>query len=216
MMTESQQNKIESLKLEYAARKDNKHVGSGLGGNSAYWLFMAAKEHVIDPTVQDVSILDKFYWNEEFLGQSKLVIRGILDSKVQESIDNTDFKLIIKEIDGKIEFDSSLIDKRLAGIIPTSYLIEPNTLPNVSSFDYNNRVYIASIICNAFAAHLDNDPNVKDLDFNFVNLMLKFDMPTQSFAIRTQISIDRIVKHELDEFPALYSILKSINTNSFK
>ena len=208
MITQEHKDKLNLLRLDYSTRKDNSYVGSGLGGNILYLGYISEKEVVVDNACHDISISDKIYFNPAFLDLNIAKIRAVLDPMIADAIEKENYKFVVND-DGTANND--LIDDRLKSLDANLILIGEKELPDLPSFNYGNQLCICVQVCNAFANHLDNDPNVKELYDRFLSLITKFDDAIALFGIRSQITIERLVKHNLDKVDGLCEYFKGLN-----
>lgn len=89
-------------------------------------------------------------------------------------------------------------------------LVENEKLPDITVFDLTNKLYLCLAICRTFSHHLDNDPKVKNYYDSFLNLMSNFEFSIAIYAIRTQLSLERVVHHNLDDDKILGPYLHSM------
>lgn len=210
--------KINSILMEYALRPDNEHMGTGRGGNIQYFGYTQGRESVITSDVADVDFKDnKILWNPDFLLKDKIEIRTRLDDVLAEHIKKENYKFVITQVkeDGKykMSFDNELVDEKVKASDAEKLLNGETSLPDLTALDSGNKLCLCMMVCAKFADHLDNDPEVKGKYNNFYDLISKFDRGTSLISIRTHITIERLVNHNLDEDstlgPYFYKIASS-------
>lgn len=207
--------KIKAILLEYSLRKDNSHIGSGLGGNMLYFGYLQDKTSTITNDVESVDIRDNhILWNPEFLEKtSKLDIRTKLDELVKSRIEKEGFTF---PVDSDLKIDPSLVNEAVANMDVDAILSGEKELPDLSTLNLGSRLVACMRVCAKFSEQLDKiasekqEPNAK-LHQAFCNAMNNFDISVSLLSIRTQIGIDRLIRDNLDEDKILGPYIAKIN-----
>lgn len=191
-----------NLYLDYCIRKTNEHIGSGLGGNIRYFGFLASKNNLFSKEVESLEISDTtIIWNPEFIlsfGKNKKHIRLMVDKKISESIGNFDY--FISDNNGFV------INKDL---FPQS---DDKTDP--ADLTLNQQVALSLKESAKFASILDSLSDYSELGIHsktFSEILTKIKLPAVILGIRICISIDRLVKFNLDEDRYLGPIFREIS-----
>jgi hypothetical protein len=166
-------NKFREILIELGIRKDNFHIGSGVGGNEDQLIVMMDCSHYLTDKNDTLSFLEGvFIWGNDWLCNSSR-----------------------KDIRSKI-------DQVFAG------------LPEDKNFDFksmagsNKPLIQAYTMCERLAAELDagDKSNIQKV----ASALLEFDIEIVAIAIRKYISIERIIKFNLDEDPIFGIVCRKI------
>jgi hypothetical protein len=217
--------KIRSILLEYALAKNHIYVGSGLGGNISYLAFIYDKEPIVTTDIETIDIRgNAIIYNPDFIEKAtKAEIRTHLDAIIKDKIEKEGFKSTIyaeskttTSLDEDIKIDPALIGDMVKNIDIDPVLLEGKKLPeDVFWMDLENQLFVCIRLCARFADLLDKtDPQKPDLKLNqtFYDAINFFDIETIIISIRTQITMNRIIKYNLDEDPILGRYFAEINT----
>lgn len=203
------------LILEYGTRKDNYHVGSGLGGNDKYFWFLYKTNIVIDKFGTELNIENnKIFVDYNFIIEaSRDDVRLNFDERLSKVVD-TDFMNELQNVD-----DISI--KLLFGKNIDLNLFSKNDLISLafrvadlySSFldDHYNSISNKNIQSFPIISLLDNLP--KDfLNKNYAKFLSNLDIELSFFSVRKCIGINRIISHDLDTDPYIGPIFYKINS----
>ena len=149
--------KFAALMLELGCRKDNEHVGSGLGGNENQLLTLSSFNHTLslDPNLE-IEVTDKeIVWGEGFLNKDMKTIRGVLDEVF-------------------VSISQVAADKSVSPQIKT-----------------------ACDLCEKLAKELDagDTSNIDSVE----KTLSTYDPEIVLYAVRKFVSIERLVKYNVDE-----------------
>lgn len=206
------ENKMHSVLIEYSLRKGNTHIGSGLGGNVEYFMYLQYKDLIISSDVNNVAITDKsILWNPDFLLKSKNEIRKVLDPIIEEKIKKEEFKSSISEDPFKINLGLMHIDESIKNLDIESILLGGPNLIDMTHLDFNNELYLCMRVCAKFAEHLDNGQDTNKYCKPVTDILNKCDIRTVLLSLRTQLSLERIVNYNLDENKEFHELLKVID-----
>ena len=167
---------LEKIFFEYAIRKDNEHVGSGLGGNYENYLFIADKKMVPSADVTNLTITKtELIFNPDFvLNSSRKDLRVALDEKIAEAMKTSEY---VPKIKGDAVLPEADLEKN----------------------DAAAKTIILANKCAELSSLLDNDKITDEYLDEFSKYLNSFPMPIALYAFRTQVGIERMVKHNLDE-----------------
>jgi hypothetical protein len=175
--------KLTELLLELGVREDNQHVGSGLGGNNYQLFSLLGIEHTLGHlhTGMIVSHDAGIFWDAETIEFSSRV-------DMRKKVD-TMFPLIEERYPEAVAFAKDWSTH--APIREQIQLIDAMT------------------ICKELAVRLDKG------DTSFINDAWKYlrrhSPEVILVAVRKQITLERIVNHNLDEHPVFGKLLTTIN-----
>lgn len=202
------QEKLTTLVMELACRKDNYHVGSGRGGNNFQMLALLGMEHHLSNA--DISIAskkNKFIWGTDFILDNSI-------SSIRKELDKAFEKV---EEHGKLMALMFLSPTNIAEVFNSyedNFPILKDIFSNKRSGDFKNfapyqQITIAFIMCAKYSFELDNKikTNTKTVGQSLATLSPEVIL----LAIRKYIGIERIVNHSLDEHPSWENIFTSIN-----
>lgn len=204
--------KINSVLIEYVLRKDNFHIGSGLGGNITYFMYLQNKGSIISSDVNDVLLTDSsILWNPDFLLKSKNEIRKILDPLIEERIKKEGFQSPILD-DFKINYEIMSLDEPIKDLNIENLLLGKVNFPDLNLLNENNKLFLCMRICAKFAEHLDRNPDAKKYYKPVADILNKFDIKTVIWSFRREVSLERLIKHNLDESNEFSKIILLINS----
>lgn len=207
-ITNKCQEKLTALAIELATRKDNYHVGSGLGGNNFQMLVLLGMEHHLSNA--DIFIASKnntFIWGTDFLMDNSIAsIRKELDKAFKN----------VKEYN-KLMALMFLNPTNLNEVINSyedNFPILKDIFSDKRSGDFKNlsphqQITIAFIMCAKYSFELDNKnkKNTKMVGQSLATLSPEIVL----LAIRKYIGLERIINHSLDEHPSWENIFSNIN-----
>ena len=206
------QKKIQHVIAEYALNVNNKSAISKKGGNCKHLCYTDGKEIVITTDIENIDINDKqIRCNPEFAAKIFSEIRFHLDTLIDSKIKEEGFVCIISNPDDTSStpaiIDESVIDKRLTTFNAEEVLLGKEALPDLNSFDTNNKLYLCMGICEAFASHVRTDPDATKLYASFADLMLRFSLALVTFSIRNRIGLELMIDKGLDDDKTLSPML---------
>lgn len=177
------QSKFQGLALELGIRHDNGHVGSGLGGNNPQLFALMSFRHelVDDPSLTIEVKNGTVRWGDIWL-------EGAKRADIRKELDA---KLPVSK---KLSFQDIQNDAAFA------------SGPNVRSWD---TLRDALTTCAGLASDLDK--GVETRVSSTASVLKGNPMEVNLVAIRTQIQIERLVRHNLDEHPEFGKLLTPIN-----
>jgi len=190
-------NYVEKLRLiitEYVLSPVNHHLLTCTGGNIEHYMFIAEKKIVSSSDVDSILINENLICNQEYIDKtSPKEIRNLLDKKISEAIAETNFKSP-SWIDGKTGID----------------------IKDISDIDLEKdclvtRMIIAQQKCAEFKKILESEQATEESYKTLVDFLSSIEMPVALFAIRTQISIEVIIRFGLDEHDILGPFLVNMN-----
>lgn len=182
--------KLTPVLLELCARKDNKHIGTGLGGNENQALAAICFPHVIVESDRDYVAafrFNQFVWNATQVNKlNKKDIRLSLND-------------LFKEIEPLVEKIKNYIDNNVS--------LEEFGSEAVDNFNKYQSAVSALISLNE---KLDNN-NYIDHDVEAVGSFLH-SLPETIvlLAVRQYVTIDRMVKHDLDSYTVFGDCINKI------
>lgn len=207
------QEKFNRLLLEMGTRPDNRHVGSGMGGNPAQLTVLMDMRHILGGDLYD-SI--RFYPDnhEVIWGYRWFQDKSI--RTVREELNNQ-FAIVAKaNYAGRaVDLARVIASPNIRGFILNNKESFPEVWqvllgnPQVESLSVLDQTLLAHAECQALAFDLD-----RGVQHNVVNvgqLLTKLCPEAVLLAVRSQIQIERIVKFNLDEHPVWSCVLNKIN-----
>lgn len=207
-ITNQCQDKLTSLAIELATRKDNCHVGSGLGGNNFQMLALLGMEHHL--TNADISIAskkNKFIWGTDFLLDNSIFsIRKELDrafEKVEEHNKLVSLMFLspanINEVFNSYEDNFPILKDIFSG----------KRRGDFSKLSPHQQITIAFIMCAKYSFELDNKikTNTETVGYSLGTLSPEIVL----LAIRKYIGLERIITNDLDEQRSWKHIFSNIN-----
>ncbi len=201
--------------LELAVRDDNEHVGSGLGGNNFQFVVLTSLDHHL--TDEDVKIAfhnNTMYWGETWLESASMKeIRKELDSvfeqvspKYKEMADDF-IKMKLFSFLEKHQDYFPIILERFNTKSGESLLVYDEVTHLCTNIE---KLIIVRHICAALAAELDVGNN--QFTSSIAKFITNFSPDINLYSIRTQITIDRLVRHNLDEHADFNKIIEIVNS----
>lgn len=177
------QKKLQGLALELGVRHDNQFVGSGLGGNNPQLFALMSFRHklVDDPSLTIEVKNGSIRWGDVWLENAK----------------RADIR---KELDAKLPVAKSLSFQDIQNDAAFA------SGPNVRSWDTLRDALHA---CADLASDLDKGVETKVS--STASTLSGLPMEVNLVAIRTQLQIERLVRHNLDEHPDFGKLLTPIN-----
>lgn len=179
-----QTNALEILKLDLSTRKDNTHVGSGLGGNPGELLFLMT--HKFNAVHSDT--------------ETKIAFNG--DDVVVTT--NLNGKLNLKDIRtalSKFFTDNSITvpSASFEDLINPEFLKQQKQTPNIiTHLDVVNQTLVIKTSLDAkIAASIDS---IDDNDKTLFNKLVESSPSSNVLCIRMIIGMNNIIKYNLDEF----------------
>jgi hypothetical protein len=205
------QEKFDWLLVELGVREDNSHVGTGLGGNNLQLVTLMGFAHNLVKRPIDVRVDDKrMTWGVDwFLSASKKQVRARLD-QVFETIDEQHKYLAAALTD---------LTKPNMMAIPTAEHKQrfPQLIKALESKNYRlnpaltmvEQLVLACVMCHELSLRLDKG------DTSLVSSVGKalYDFPYEIIllSVRKYVGIERLIRFDLDEYPAWAKTLDSIN-----
>jgi hypothetical protein len=177
--------KLQSLALELGVRHDNQFVGSGLGGNNPqlFALMSFHNELVDDPKLTIKVKKGTIRWGSTWLARTKMS-------------------------DIRSELDSKLPVSKSATLDQIRNDARYSLGPNVAAWD---ALVDACKACADLASDLDKGNETKI--GATASVLKNHNLETILVSVRTQIQIDRLVRHNLDEHPEFGKLLSNVNKN---
>lgn len=213
-MVKSAQRSFSRLLVELGVRKNNEHIGSGLGGNNFQLLCLFGMVQELSPhtgmTIKFSSTENTMYWGAEWLCRaSKVDLRKELD-KIFDSIKEGHkyWALVMEALSASGDLRSTL----------TQYQDQfPELMACLSGKVYKfqswlgplSQLILAYVMCQELAADLDRNDTSR---VNMIGSAL-YDFPAEIIllSVRKYIQIDRLVRHDLDEHPIFNKVLMKVN-----
>jgi len=191
--------KLDAIISEYTVAEHNQHVLTGTGGNIEYYLFLDTKETVFSDNIDTLSITDKqLICNPVFIEQTPAKdVRKLLDEKIVAAIKETGFVAPIRWV---ADSDGS---KKLI----TDVDLEKNTA--------TTQIVLAMRQCAELTSLVDTGKLTDEFCAAFAKRCSSYKLPVVLYAMRTQIGIERLVKHTLDEHRILGPFMDKINKYGF-
>ncbi len=198
---------------ELGCRKDNYHVGTGLGGNNFHLLILMGIDHKLSSSskveLQWSLTRNRLEWGAQWLNQIRYVdIRHKLDEVVPTIAESRKYlALALEDISGTENLRSALEKNKehfpqvMACLKGETYSFDKN-LSNV------DKLILACVMCQDLARDLDNGITKK---VQYIGSAL-YEFPTEIIllSIRRHIQIDRLVRHNLDEDPVFVKTLDKV------
>jgi len=206
------QEQFQRLTLELGIRKNNEHVGSGLGGNNFQLLVLMGLQHrLVRSRHIQIRITDQdITWGSEYLLQSMSKIRRKLDETfpaIQQK-----HKVMAAAIEGMLRhpgsYYGSIMEHKESFPGLMSYLAG-GEYRHDPSMPLHEQLLMAMVITANLATQLDRG----DLSRMGASgrAMSNFCGEIILLSVRMNIQIDRLVQHNMDEDRVWYSILMKIN-----
>jgi hypothetical protein len=201
------------LALELGVREDNRHVGTGMGGNNVqlFTLMNIQNELVNDRDITIEVKDDKVLWGSRWFTKAKFIdIRHELNTKFPLIKEKHKYPAIALEVlasapdamrDGFLK-NKKHYPKLAAALAGKTFSFDPQ----LTSWEM---MMAACVLCAELASDLDKGDRkrIKPIALALDN----FPMEVNLVAIRRFIQIERLVKHDLDEHPDFSKILTTIN-----
>lgn len=200
------------LLLELGVRKNNEHVGTGLGGNNFQLVvLMSMKHHLVVKSDRGITIADRVMsWQVSWLRDASMThVRETLDRAFLEIMETHKLEALAYEALAK---SHNLLDTVIEHKESFPHLID---CLNGKYFDYDPKLsnlqhlVQAYVMCQDLAKRLDNGDestmwSVGAALENYPNEIILL-------AVRRYIQIDRLVRHNMDEDPVFAKMLSRIN-----
>jgi hypothetical protein len=205
------QGNFHRLTLELGIRKNNQHVGSGLGGNNFQLLVLMGLQHrLIRSRRIQIGITDKgITWGSEFLLQPMTKIRHKLDEIFP--VIQAKHKVMAAAIEGmlwhKDSYYGSVVEHKESFPGLMTYL-GGGEYQHDPSMPLHEQLLMAMVITTNLATQLDR----KDLSRMAASgrAMSHFSGEIFLLSVRMNIQIDRLVQHNMDEDPVWLPLLMKI------
>lgn len=207
------QEKFDKLLLEMGCRKDNQHIGSGMGGNPGQLMILMDMRHILGGDLYDSIRLDpnnlEVIWGYRwFQDKSIRTIRQELNAK---------FAAVAKANYAKraAALADAISSPNIRGVILNNEEVFPDVWqallgnPAVEKMSVLDQTLLAYAECQALAFDLDR--NVTHNVDNVGKTLSKLCPEAVLLAVRSQIQIERLVKFNLDEHPIWGELLNKIN-----
>jgi hypothetical protein len=190
--------KFLALTVELGVRRDNEHVGSGLGGNLIHLLTLTnVKNHLVSSDLFRIKVQDNnIFWNAKWLNH-----KSITDIRVR-------FNKIIKQVEEKYKisaliFGNAILNNNLIRVVNDNLNDYPGIVYALNGYHYDPKIsfkdelIISLILCKELA----NDLDKKDYSRieSIAAFLDKVTVENVLVSVRTMIKIERIVMHNLDE-----------------
>lgn len=203
------QEKLTALALELSIRKDNQHVGSGLGGNNFQMLSLLGMDHHLstDPNESIRAKDNCFIWGSKFLLNNSIYnIRKELDKAFVNLKEHNKLTALM------LMSPANIHETYLA--YEDNFPILKDIFSGKRSGDFKDysptqQIIIAFIMCAKYAFELDN--NIQTATKTVGETICTFAPEVILLAVRKYICIDRIVKHNLDENSSWKNMFATIN-----
>jgi len=199
------------LMLELGIRKDNYHVGSGLGGNNFQLLVLMSLPNTLTARSVKIEIMDEgVVWGSKFLRTSKMKnLRKELDQifpKIKER-----FKYNALAVDSLVK-SKSFHDKFVEyekDFPNVARAFNKGSISNIESLNDMEKLLLSYILCSELAAQLDSGliSNISRVG----RVLDKMPMEVALMSIRQFIQISRLIKYDLDEHPDWEPMINRIN-----
>lgn len=207
--------KFEGLLVELGVRKNNEHVGTGLGGNNFQLVCLFGMSHELSSEhnlkIKFVSKDNTMTWGADWLATtSRLEIRKELD-RVFETVKEGHkyWALMIESIANSTALRASLKDYQ-DSFPELTKCLEGQCYKFQGWLGPLSQLLLAFIMCQELAADLDRGDTSK---VHTIGAAL-YDFPAEIIllSVRRYIQIDRLVRFNLDEDPIFWKTLKKVNT----
>jgi hypothetical protein len=202
-----------ALTLELGVRKNNEHVGSGLGGNNfQLMVLLGLKHHLINSSSVEMRVSEgAVSWSVDFLTKNRMrYIRGKLDEMftvIQEK--NKTIALAMESIIGPNAEFFRTFNEHSASF---SSLID---LFSGKEYTHDHRMnnYDALLMANLMTGKLASDLDRGDerLIGPVGRALSNFSMEIVLLTVRRNIQIERLVRYNVDEHPDWENLLNRIN-----
>lgn len=207
--------KIESITLEFALRRDNYSIGSGLGGNPEALFHIIGRIHKFDEEVDDVTVNGPhIIWNPNWLRSSDVrTIRKRLEENLsQVNILNLIFESkIIKDPELFFEWYDSKFNKEVDAILGGKF--------DFTGINQVSQLVLISLCIRRIAKYIDAYvPEGKAGEHGFIiesgKALLKIAKTVSPsimlFALRNNIGLSRVITSGLDEIESYSDMLAYI------
>jgi hypothetical protein len=204
---EAAQKKFDGLLLELGCRKDNQHIGTGMGGNTHQLITLFSMEHTLSNQPHDIQVSGaSISWGANWLAETSRKDIRVRLNQVFESIDTccqrpaVDFEA--DRLNG-YPIDRSYANQELLRSLENGSYQLDKTISNIEQFRQ------ARFICQELSARLDqNDTSL----INAAGLaMQQFSAETVLVALHKFVGIERLVRFEMDEHFAWAWLLLNMN-----
>ncbi len=199
-----------SIITELGIRKDNEHVGSGLGGNNFQLLVLLNLKHTLVKRNITIKATDGgIAWSAEWLTKTSLRdIRKELDKAFADIKEQHKYLAIALEPLANSFNMRAVVLQHRSDFPELVKALEGKTY-TLATLSYLEQMILACVLCQDVSCRLDNGDTST---MQAIGSAL-YDFPTEIIllSIRRFIQIERLVRYNMDEDPVFMKTLNKVN-----
>lgn len=213
-LAEDAKKTLTRLSVELGLRKDNYHVGCGIGGNNFQLLVLMGLEHRLSSRTHRTIFFDaeknQIVWGALWLSITPMkLIRKKLDHKFQSITEASKYNALVME--------SLSNSHKMRGVLEEHKSQFPQLTSALSGkiFKFDERLsnleqlILAFVMCQELAHDLDSGD--RSWIQSIGSALTDFPPDVILLSVRRYIGIDRLVRHDLDEDPIFEKCLRRVN-----
>jgi hypothetical protein len=200
--------RLTKLAIELGTRKNNQHIGSGIGGNNFQLLTLLSFRHVLTHESIKVKFVGKeIHWNSNYLRHSKLrKIRNDLNIAFDSLKEKHKYMALALDALPKSANFADVYEQQVMHFPKIEKIFHYGKYENILNLSLVEQLIASYLMCMKLAEQLDcgDSTNVE----NAGRVLYKLPEEIVVMSVRQFIGIERLIKHNLDEDPIFYKALE--------